>query len=114
MVSADESRPETGPGPINGKAKPSRNKSSGKMADKTTEQRQRKPSQSKESQSRQVQKVEPTPDELLAANETLPEASEPMEQPVAAAETRETAETHEAVPEVVAEPATAAVSVRTI
>jgi len=111
MVSADESRPETGPGPINGKAKPSRGKSSGK----TTEQRQRKPGQSKESQNRQVQKPEPTPDELLAANETLPEATEPMQQPVAAAETPEAAETREVVTEVVAEDATTApVSIRTI
>jgi hypothetical protein len=108
MVSADESRPETGSGPINGKSKPSKGKSSGK----TSEQRQRKPSQSKESQSKQVQKVEPTPDELLAANETLPDATEPMEQPLAGAGT------HDAAAEVVAEPTAAAdpvpVSVRTI
>jgi len=111
MVSADESRPETGPGPINGKAKPSRSKSSGK----TTEQRQRKPSQSKESQGKesqgkQVQISEPTPDALLAATETIPDATQPMEQPIAAAETRD-------VPaEMVAEPATttAPVSARTI
>jgi hypothetical protein len=105
MVSADESRPETGPGPINGKAKPSRSKSSGK----TTEQRQRKPSQSKESQGKQVQISEPTPDALLAATETIPDATQPMEQPIAAAETRD-------VPaEMVAEPATAVpVSTRTI
>lgn len=115
MVSADESRPETGPGQISGKAKPSRSKSSGKATDKTTEQRQRKPSQSKESQSKPVQKPEPTPDELLAANETLPEATEPMVQPVAAAETPEAAETREVVAEVVAEDATTApVSVRAI
>jgi hypothetical protein len=105
MVSADESRPETGPGPINRKAKPSRSKSSGKAP----EQRQRKPSQSKESQSKQVQGPEPTPDALLAANETLPDAAEPMEQPVAAAETRD------APAEMVAEPATTTpVSARTI
>jgi hypothetical protein len=125
MVSADESRPETGPGPINSKAKPSRSKSSGKKTDKTTEttteQRQRKPGQSKESQGkesqgRQVQKPEVTPDELLAATETMPEATEPMQQPVAAVETPEAAaETHEAAAEVVAGPATPArVSVRTI
>jgi len=113
MVSADESRPETGPGPISGRAKASRNKPPGKGG----EQRPRKasqdrPSQNKQSLSEQVQKPEPTPDALLAATETIPDAAQPMEQPVAAAETRD------AAAEIVAEPATPAdpapVSVRAI
>ena len=108
MVSADESRPETGPGQISSRAKPSRSKSSAK----TTEQRQRKPdrqSQDKQSQSKQVQKPEPTPDALLAATETIPDATQPMEQPVAEAVTRD------APAEVVAQAATTApVSARAI
>lgn len=106
MVSADESRPETGPGPISGKAKPSRTKSSGK------EQRQRKASQNKEiqdKQSAQVHKPEPTPDALLAATETIPDAPQPMEPPIAEAEL------HDAATEMVAQPAAPApVSVRAI
>ena len=113
MVSADESRPETGSGPISGKVKPSRNKASGK----TAEQRQRKPSQSKdiqakesqakESQSQQVQKPEPEP--LPAATESMPEATAPLQQPVAAADTPAAAA--DLVPEPVS---TAPLSVRAI
>ncbi len=97
MVSADESRPETGSGSINGKVKPSRSKASGK----TTEQRQRKASQgkdsqskeiqAKESQSQQAQKSESAPDALPAATESMPEATEPKQQPVAAADTPDAA-----------------------
>ncbi len=129
MVSADETRPETGPGQISGKAKGARNKPSGK-----TEQRQRKPGQDKPGQDKprqdkpgqdkpgqdkpgqdrqnqggRVQKPELTPDALLAAAETLPDTAQPMEPPVTAAETREVAA------EAVAEPETSAlVSVRAI
>jgi hypothetical protein len=125
MVSADESRPGTGPGQISGRAKASRNKPSGKVA----EQRQRRPSQDKQGQDKQgqdkqsqdrenqdrqsqsveVQKPELTPDELLAATETLPDTAQPMEQPLTAAETRD------AAADIVAEPADPApVSVRAI
>ncbi len=129
MVSADETRPETGPGQISGKAKGARNKPSGK-----TEQRQRKPGQDKpgqdkprqdkpgqdkpgqdkpgqdrQNQGERVQKPELTPDALLAAAETLPDTAQPMEPPVTAAETRKVAA------EAVAEPETSAlVSVRAI
>jgi len=125
MVSADESRPGTGPGQISGRAKASRNKHS----DKVAEQRQRRPSQDKQGQDKQgqdkqsqdrenqdrqsqsveVQKPELTPDELLAATETLPDTAQPMEQPLTAAETRD------AAADIVAEPADPApVSVRAI
>lgn len=109
MVSADESRPETGSGQISGKAKGAKNKPSGKAG----EQRQRKPgqdkqNQDKQSQSKPVQKPELTPDALLAATETLPDTAQPMEPPVAAAETS-------AAAEFVAEPpAPSPVSVRAI
>jgi hypothetical protein len=121
MVSADESRPETGPGQISGRPKASKNKASGKAGeqrprkasqDKASQDKpsQDRPSQNKQSLSEQVQKPEPTPDALLAATETIPDAAQPMEQPVAAAETRDAAA--EVVP---AEPATTApVSVRAI
>lgn len=109
MVSSDESGPEAGTGQVSN-AKASRSKSSGK----TVEQRQRKPGQSKQAQSKQpeakhVQKPEPTPDAFLAAAETMPSASEPMELPPAAPDT------HEAAAVVVEEPAAPApVSARTI
>ncbi len=114
MVSADESRLGTGPGQISGRAKPSRNKPSGKSAEqRPLKASQDKPSEDKASQDQQslskpVQKPEPTPDALLAATEAIPDAAQPMEQPVAATEPRD------AAPELVAEPETAPVSVRAI